>query len=161
MAYCTLFCVLHTIQCTSHHMAYCTLHSTLYTAHYNIPGDLTQAKTTPHSSSLFLQTRDVQLSQKCILFSVLIIIQYVKRRVVCSAPYSLQYSILNTLKNLYLNFFGGEQLKISPLRITLTVGHCTAHYMAFCTLYGVLLTTQHTVPCTAHYSLHTARYLQT
>ena len=115
MAYCTLFCVLHTIQCTSNHMAYCTLHSTLYTAHYNIPGDLTQAKTTPHSSSLFLQTRDVQLSQKCTVFSVLIIIQYVKRRVVCSAPYSLQYSVLNTLKNFYLNNLGGEQLKkITP-----------------------------------------------
>ena len=148
--YCTLYGVLHTIWCTAYYIAYCTLHSTLFTAHCKIPVDLTQAKTNPHSSSLFLQTRNVQLSQKCTVFSVLINIQCAVRRVVCSTPYSVQYIILHTLKILYLNNFGGAQVKKNhPIEQLRTFGHCTASNVAYCALYGVLNTTWCTAHCTA------------
>ena len=125
-------------------MAYCTLHSTLYTAHCNIPQDLAQAKTSPHSSSLFLPERNGKLSQKCT-----VCVYCAVRCVVYYTPYSVQYNVLytlrftvyeqlgfailgtllffissldqsalHTLKNLYLKNFEGHQLKKSPRRIT-------------------------------------------
>ena len=46
-------------------------------------------------------------------------------------------------------------------RIPLNVGHCTAHYMVYCKLKGVLHTKWRNAHCRAHYILHTATYLET
>ena len=68
----------------------------------------------------------------------------------CSTPYSVQYIILHTLKILYLNNFGGEQvLKKLPYRTTqyFWTLHCKqcgilhtiwriAHYLVYCTLHS-------------------------
>ena len=71
--------------------------------------------------------------------SVLIIIYFAVQPVVCSSLYSVKYSVLHTLKNMYLKNLG-DQFKKSPCRIPQKFGHCTAHYMANCTLHGI----QHT-----------------
>ena len=80
-------------------------------------------------------------------------VQCAVQSVVYNKLYSLQYNELHTLKN-----FKRGQLKITPLEylglfeIVLHTLWCIEHYMASCTLNGVLHTAQHTIHCTLQHT---------
>ena len=80
-------------------------------------------------------------------------VQCAVQSVVYNKLYSVQYNELHTLKN-----FRRGQLKITPIEylglfeIVLHTLWCIEHYMAYCTLNGVLHTTQRTIYCTLQHA---------